>query len=244
MLHVPRCHRRRGRASELLPGSRLTRIILSGFSKVYLTVDSSKFGAIAQLSAAQFKQVDYQGTHAESDLALAEVLECSDVPMAVHCDRKNAFVLDREPTVGEQLQGITPKSTFELACEKLGIEEIDAANEFLRESFLDTLNTKFAKPPIDPEDAHVQLLAGRRLKNILCFEERRVVAEDYVVQFERSLLQIRRQKRLRLPAPGTQVIVRKWLDRSVHVFAKEDTELLVEELEVRPKKNKQQALSA
>lgn len=205
-------------------------------------------------------------------------IERYGVPVAVYCDRKNAFVLDREPTVSEQLQGITPKSTFELACEKLGIEvivarspqakgrvernhgvyqdrfvkelrlagieEIDEANAFLRESFLDTLNTKFAKPPIDPEDAHVQLLPGQRLENILCFEERRVVAEDYVVQFERRLLQIRRQKRLRLPAPGTQVIVRKWLDGSVHVFTKDNTELLVEELDTRPKKDEEEALSA
>ena len=44
----------------------------------------------------------------------------------MYCDRKNAFVLDRGPTVSEQLQGITPKSTFELACEKLGIEVIVA----------------------------------------------------------------------------------------------------------------------
>lgn len=200
------------------------------------------------------------------------------VPVAVYCDRKNAFVLDREPTVSEQLQGITPKSTFELACEKLGIEvivarspqakgrvernhgvyqdrfvkelrlagidEIAEANAFLSESYLDTLNTKFAKPAIDPEDAHVRLLRGQRLENILCFEERRVVAEDYVVQFERRLLQIKRQKRLRLPAPGTQVIVRKWLDGSVHVFTKHNTELLVEELHTRPKKNEEEALSA
>jgi len=207
-------------------------------------------------------------------------IERYGVPVAVYCDRKNAFVLDREPTVSEQLQGITPKSTFELACEKLGIEvivarspqakgrvernhgvyqdrfvkelrltgidRIDDANEFLRESFLDTLNTKFAKPPIDPEDAHVKLLASQRLENILCFEERRVVAEDYVVQFERRLLQIQRRKRFRLPAPGSQVIVRKWLDGSLHVFTKDNTELLVEELETRPKpkQNEEDALSA
>jgi transposase len=139
------------------------------------------------------------------------------VPAAVYCDRKNAFVLDREPTVSEQLRGITPKSTFELACEKLGIEvivarspqakgrvernhgvyqdrfvkelrlagidEINEANRFLSETYLNTLNAKFAKPPIDPEDAHVQLLPGQRLENILCFEERRVVAQVNLPRF-------------------------------------------------------------
>ena len=75
-------------------------------------------------------------------------------------------------------------------------------------------------------------------------DQRRVVAEDYVVQFECRLLQIQKQKRLRLPAPGTQVIVRKWLDGSVHVFTKNNTELLVAELHTRPKKNEEEALSA
>merc|ERR1711964_496715 len=48
------------------------------------------------------------------------------IPQAVYCDRKNAFVLDREPTVEQQLRGVTPKSPFELACQKLGIEVIVA----------------------------------------------------------------------------------------------------------------------
>jgi len=194
-------------------------------------------------------------------------IERYGVPMAVYCDRKNAFVLDREPTVREQLDGITPKSTFERACEKLGIEvivarspqakgrvernhgvyqdrfvkelrirginSIEKANQFLRESFLDTLNVKFAKQPVDPEDAHVPILAGQNLENLLCFEEPRVVAEDYVVQFKRRLLQIKRHKRVRLPAPGTQVVVRTWLDGSIHVFTKDNEELLVEELNIR-----------
>lgn len=48
------------------------------------------------------------------------------IPQAVYCDRKNAFVIDREPTIDEQLRGIEPKSPFELACERLGIEVIVA----------------------------------------------------------------------------------------------------------------------
>jgi len=48
------------------------------------------------------------------------------IPQAVYCDRKNAFVIDREPTIHEQLNGIVPKSHFERACERLGIEVIVA----------------------------------------------------------------------------------------------------------------------
>jgi len=53
-------------------------------------------------------------------------IERYGIPQAVYCDRKNAFVLDREATIQEQLQGIVPKSPFEVACEKLGIEVIVA----------------------------------------------------------------------------------------------------------------------
>jgi transposase len=53
-------------------------------------------------------------------------IERYGIPQAVYCDRKNAFVLDREPTLEEQLQGVTPKSHFQRACEELGIEVIVA----------------------------------------------------------------------------------------------------------------------
>jgi transposase len=54
-------------------------------------------------------------------------IEQFGIPKALYCDKKNAFVLTREPTDAELLQGITkPKSHFGLACEKLGIEVIAA----------------------------------------------------------------------------------------------------------------------
>jgi transposase len=199
------------------------------------------------------------------------------IPQAVYCDRKNAFVLDREPTIEEQLRGITPRSPFETACEKLGIEvivarspqakgrvernhgvyqdrfvkelrlagisEIEAANEYLESTYLDQVNRKFAKPPINPEEAHVPLLAGQALESIFCFEEQRVVSEDYVLQFERRLFQIQREERRRLPAPGTPATVQKWLDGSLH-FLHNNKELLVEEIRQRPKKQEERALSA
>ena len=205
-------------------------------------------------------------------------IERYGIPQAVYCDRKNAFVLDRGPTVNEQLAGITPRSHFERACDELGIEvivarspqakgrvernhavyqdrlvkelrlaaisEIQAANKFLREGYLDSLNQKFAKPPVDEVDAHVPLLGTQNLANILCFTEPRVVAHDYVVQFERRLFQIQRQKRRRLMAPGTQIRVHRWLDGSLHFFTTDRHELLVEEITQRPKKEQEEARSA
>jgi hypothetical protein len=49
------------------------------------------------------------------------------IPQALYCDKKNAFVLTREPTDAELLSGITePKSHFGRACDKLGVEVIPA----------------------------------------------------------------------------------------------------------------------
>ncbi len=199
------------------------------------------------------------------------------IPQAVYCDRKNAFVLDREPTIEEQLRGVTPRSPFETACQKLGIEvivarspqakgrvernhgvyqdrfvkelrlegisEIEAANKYLDDTYLEQVNRKFAKPPIDAEDAHVPLLPDQSLQSIFCFEHQRVVSEDYVLQFKRRLFQIQRETRRRLPAPGTPVTVQKWLDGSLH-FLHNNKELLVEEIPQRPKKQEERALSA
>jgi hypothetical protein len=49
------------------------------------------------------------------------------IPKSVYCDRKNAFLLDREPTDEELLSGITkPESHFQKACGKLGVIVIPA----------------------------------------------------------------------------------------------------------------------
>jgi transposase len=49
------------------------------------------------------------------------------IPQALYCDKKNAFVLTREPTDAELLKGVTKaQSHFGRACEKLGIEVIAA----------------------------------------------------------------------------------------------------------------------
>jgi transposase len=198
------------------------------------------------------------------------------IPQAAYCDRKNAFVLDREPTIAEQLAGITPRSPFELACEKLGIEvivarspqakgrvernhgvyqdrfvkelrlagisSIEAANEFLEHTYLPQINSKFSKPPIAPEDAHVALLKNQRLEDVFCFEEQRVVSPDYVLRFDSKFYQIKQNKH-RVPSPGTKVTARKWLDDSIH-FSWKNTELLVEEIVPSKKKQEDEALTA
>ena len=54
-----------------------------------------------------------------------------------------------------------------------GINEIESANALLTESYLDTVNKRFSKLPIDPIDAHVPLLPTQSLADILCRKEPR-----------------------------------------------------------------------
>ena len=53
-------------------------------------------------------------------------IERYGIPMSLYCDRKNAYITDREPTLEEQLEGKEPLTAFGRACEKLGIEIITA----------------------------------------------------------------------------------------------------------------------
>ena len=54
-------------------------------------------------------------------------IETYGIPESLYCDKKNAFVLTREPTNSELLRGIKkPKSHFGKACERLGIDVIAA----------------------------------------------------------------------------------------------------------------------
>ena len=53
-------------------------------------------------------------------------IERYGIPMSLYCDRKNAYISDREPTLEEQLEGQQPLTAFGKTCEKLGIEIITA----------------------------------------------------------------------------------------------------------------------
>ena len=54
-------------------------------------------------------------------------IERHGIPESLYCDKKNAFVLTREPTDAEILAGnLKPKSHFGRACDLLGIEVIPA----------------------------------------------------------------------------------------------------------------------
>jgi hypothetical protein len=186
------------------------------------------------------------------------------IPEALYCDKKNAFVLTREPTDAELLRGITePKSHFGRACEKLGVQvivahspqakgriernhgidqdrlvkemrllgisTIEEANKFLERTYLPKMNRMFSRLPAQPEDMHVPL-GTVNLKNIMCFEYERTVGNDYVVRYEKRLLQILKPKNKKnFPRPKDKITIRITLDGTLSIIWKE-TKLLVKEL--------------
>lgn len=204
----------------------------------------------------------------ETTVAAMEILSCwirkYGIPQAVYCDHKNAFVLNREPDLDEQLAGTEPRSPFELACDKLGIQVITAnspqakgrvernhgvyqdrfvkelrlagissiedANRFLTKTYLPTINRKFSRPPADPLDAHVPLLDAD-LRDIFCFEHKRVVSNDFVIRFETKLFQIRPDNLIR-PRPRDRVLIRIRLNGSMD-FYWQDKKLLVKEIQTK-----------
>ena len=221
-----------------------------------------------------YAQLFEQETTEAAMLLLWGWIERYGIPQAVYCDRKNAFVIDREPTIEEQLAGKKPLSPFQLACEKLGIEvitayspqakgrvernhavyqdrfikelrlegstDIKSANEYLLAKYLGSINEKFAKPAIDPEDAHAPLFKPEILNNVFCFEETRKISNDYVVQFGGRSYQLLKQERRKLPKPDSSVTVRRWLDDSVHVFW-ENRELAISMISKTDKKEDETA---
>jgi transposase len=82
------------------------------------------------------------------------------------------------------LQDRLPKE-LELA----GITTIEAANRFLRETYLTEHNGRFAVPPEHPETAFVADPAGVH-RDVLCVQEERVVGNDNTVRYRGLSLQI------------------------------------------------------
>ena len=99
------------------------------------------------------------------------------IPQSLYCDKKNAFVLVREPTDAEILAGILkPKSHFGRACDRLGIEVIPA-------------NSPQAKGRVERNHGVDQdrLVKDLRLEGISTIEEaNRFLLETYLPKMNRK----------------------------------------------------------
>mgnify|MGYP003575439483 FL=1 len=115
-----------------------------------------------------------------------------------------------------------------------GISDIQAANAFLVKTFLPRLNTKFHVAPRSAVDAHHR--CELNLKEVLCWEETRVVARDWTVAWNARWFQIEAEHE-RLSLVGRKMTVRELRDGSLQLLS-EGRKLRWKELPVRPQRPK------
>lgn len=108
-------------------------------------------------------------------------------------------------------QGRLPK---ELAL--AGITTMEAANRYLKDTYLPAFNAEFAVPPREEGSAFVPLL-GIHLDDILCEQFERTVGKDNCVRFEGLVLQIP-SDRHRCHYVKAKVRVHRYPDGTLAVF--------------------------
>jgi transposase len=88
---------------------------------------------------------------------------------------------------------------------RMGIADVATANTFLETTYWADHNRRFAQSPASVDDFHVPVPRGVRLDQVFRLEEKRTVANDWVVRYANRLLQLERQSRLP-PARSTVMV--------------------------------------
>ncbi|CEM61562.1 hypothetical protein DWQ65_04360 [Treponema phagedenis] len=70
-------------------------------------------------------------------------------------------------------------------------------------------------PPASLKDAHAPRVATSDTR--FCFEERRVVSNEYIIRYENRFFQITKANK-KLPRPKTAITVRKLLDGTIRLI--------------------------
>lgn len=110
------------------------------------------------------------------------------------------------------------------------ITTIEKSNELLSGGFVNRLNEKFAKPAQDSLDAHISLSTADDLEQILCWEYKRHVYNDWTVRFESQHFQIEKNANVQ---PGQKIMLRKHLDDSISLWYK-NIRLAFKQIEKQP----------
>lgn len=115
-----------------------------------------------------------------------------------------------------------------------GIKDIKSANQFLIEEYWERHNSKYSKEPMSDADFHIPLIEEQNLKNLVCYRDERKISQDYVIRMDNRHFQLLRAQGIEI-RPGDIVIIKTWLDGSIHIFKKEE-ELNYKEIKDQNKK--------
>ena len=114
------------------------------------------------------------------------------------------------------------------------IKTLDVANGYLNDEFLDDLNERFHVEARSPTDLHRPLPHGLKLEHVLCYQEERLVQNDWTVSWCNRILQLgERHQRLRLAQK--KILVSELLDGTLRLTYRDNT-LEWRELPARPEK--------
>ena len=120
----------------------------------------------------------------------------------------------------------------EMRLEK--ISDIASANVFLEKHFLPSLNRKFAIKARDQADVHHAMPAGMKLDEVLSFQEKRTVSNDWCVMWRNRIFQLDRRHEA-MALAGREVMVREKLDGTIQLLS-QGHKLHWKELKQRPVK--------
>jgi transposase len=118
------------------------------------------------------------------------------------------------------------------ALRERNISTIEDANRFLDEEYLDAHNARFSHTD-GLIDVH-RPVADLDLDNLICIEDERCVYHDMTFQYHAVFYQIHAGQN-DLPLPRQNVLVRHWLDGTLHAFWRQH-ELVITACEERPAK--------
>lgn len=118
------------------------------------------------------------------------------------------------------------------ALREQNISTIAEANRYIEAVYMEEHNRRFARRD-GLEDMH-RSAEGIDLRTVFCVEEERHVYNDWTIMLAGTYIQLLRSE-APLPPPRTKVIVRSWLDGTLHIYWREH-ELAYEILSDKPKR--------
>ena len=101
-----------------------------------------------------------------------------------------------------------------------GLTTIEEANAVLEGGFVEELNRRFGREPLDPVDGHRPISQGLDLAAVFVVEVTRTVANDWTIRYGNRWYQITGPKE-GLPRPRAKVTVQRRLDGSLHLLYRE-----------------------
>jgi transposase len=119
-----------------------------------------------------------------------------------------------------------------------GVNDLAGANRLLG-AFTDRLNEKFAKDPASKVDHHRPMSLKASLEDIFCWEETRVLRNDWTVRYENRIYQVIRQSAL--PPAKQRITILRRLDGSLWIEYRGQSIQFKEFSEGSPEQQEQEA---